>query len=153
LPPRKLVLDTNCFIDASKSDAANAAFDLFTSGAAPRLHLSSVVAAELHAGASDPAQRKHLEDEVLAPYERRGRLVTPSASAWGALGNTLATLVRDEGLDLKTVKRSFVFDILVASSCREIGAIFVSANIRDLERIARVFAFDYVAPYPDLASL
>jgi len=89
----------------------------------------------------------------LAPYERRGRLVTPSASAWGALGNTLATLVRDEGLDLKTVKRSFVFDILVASSCREIGAIFVSANIRDLERIARVFAFDYVAPYPDLASL
>jgi hypothetical protein len=29
----------------------------------------------------------------------------------------------------------------------------VSANIRDLERIARVFAFDYVAPYPDLATL
>ena len=29
----------------------------------------------------------------------------------------------------------------------EIGAIVVSANIRDLERIARVFAFDDVAPY------
>ena len=153
MPPRKLVLDTNCFIDASKSDAANATFELFTSAAAPRLHLSSVVAAELRAGASDPSQRKHLEDEVLAPYEKRGRIVTPSAAAWDALGNTLATLVGDEGLDLKTVKGSFVFDVLVAASCREIGAILVSANIGDLERLARVFAFDYVAPYPDLASL
>ena len=40
------------------------------------------------------------------------------------------------------------FDILIAHSCREAGAILVSANTRDMERIARVFAFDYVAPYP-----
>jgi predicted nucleic acid-binding protein len=153
LPPRKLVLDTNCFIDATKDDAANAAFELFTSAAAPRLHLSSVVAAELRAGASDPAEREQLEEGVFEPYKKRARMVTPSAAAWNALGDTLATLVKDEGLDLKTVKRSFVFDILVAYSCREIGAIFVSANIRDLDRIARVFAFDYVAPYPDLATI
>jgi predicted nucleic acid-binding protein len=153
LPPRKLVLDANCFIDATKSDAANTAFALFISAAAPRLHLSSVVAAELRAGAIDPAARKQLEEEVLSPYERRGRILTPSASAWDALGNSLATLVREEGLDMKAAKRSFVFDILVAASCREAGAILVSANIRDLERIARVFAFDYVAPYPELATL
>jgi predicted nucleic acid-binding protein len=153
LPPRKLVLDTNCFIDASRSDAANAAFELFTSRAAPRLYLSSVVAAELCAGAIDPTERRQLDNDVLKPYARRGRIATPSTAAWGALGDTLATLVRDEGLDLKTVRRSFVFDILVAYSCREIAAIFVSANIRDMERIARVFAFDYVAPYPDLATL
>jgi predicted nucleic acid-binding protein len=153
LPPRKLVLDTNCFIDASKSDAANAAFELFTSRAAPRLYLSSVVAAELRAGVIDPAERKKLDDDVLNPYVRRGRIATPSAAAWRALGDTLATLAGDEGLELKTVRRSFAFDILVAYSCREIGGIFVSANIRDMERIARVFAFDYVAPYPDLATL
>jgi len=153
LPPRKLVLDTNCFIDATQDDAANAAFELFTSAAAPRLHLSSVVAAELRAGASDPAEREQLDEGVFEPYHKRARIVTPSAAAWNALGDTLATLVKDEGLDLKTVKRSFVFDILVAYSCREVGAIFVSANIRDLDRIARVFAFDYVAPYPDLATI
>jgi predicted nucleic acid-binding protein len=146
-------LDTNCFIDATKDDAANAAFELFTSAAAPRLHLSSVVAAELRAGTFDPAERGQLEEGVVEPYKRRARIVTPSAAAWSALGDTLATLVKDEGLDLKTVKRSFVFDILVAYSCREIGAIFVSANIRDLDRIARVFAFDYLAPYPDLATI
>jgi hypothetical protein len=39
------------------------------------------------------------------------------------------------------------FATLAAASCREIGAIVVSADIRDLERIARVFASDYVAPY------
>jgi len=153
LPPRKVVLDTNCFIDATKDDAANAAFELFTSAAAPRLHLSSVVAAELRAGTFDPAERWQLEEGVVEPYKRRARIVTPYAAAWSALGDTLATLVKDEGLDLKTVKRSFVFDILVAYSCREIGAIFVSANIRDLDRIARVFAFDYLAPYPDLATI
>ena len=153
MPPRKLVLDSNCFIDATKSNAANAALELFTSRAAPRLYLSSVVAAELRAGVIDPAKRKKLDDDVLDPYVRRGRIATPSAAAWRALGDTLATLAGDEGLDLKTVRRSFVFDILIAHSCREIGAIFVSANIRDMERIARVFAFDYVAPYPDLAAL
>ena len=153
MPPRKLVLDTNCFIDASKSGAANAELELFTSRVAPRLYLSSVVAAELRAGVIDPAERKKLDDDVLNPYVRRGRIATPSAAAWRALGDTLATLAGDEGLDLKTVRRSFVFDILVAYSCREIGAIFVSANIRDMERIARVFAFDYLAPYPDIAAL
>jgi predicted nucleic acid-binding protein len=153
LPPRKLVLDTSCFIDASKSDAANAELELFTSRAAPRLYLSSVVAAELRAGVIDPAERKKLDDDVLNPYVRRGRIATPSAAAWRALGDTLATLAGDEGLELKTVRRSFVFDILIAHSCREIGAIFVSANIRDMERIARVFAFDYLAPYPDPTTL
>lgn len=153
MPPRKLVLDTNCFIEASRTDAANAAFELFTARAAPRLYLSSVVAAELRAGAIDPKERKQLEEEVLEPYARRGRIATPSAAAWKALGDTLATLVRDEGLDLKTVRRSFAFDILVAYSCREIGATFVSANTRDMKRISRVFAFEYVAPYPDPATL
>lgn len=153
LPPRKLVLDTNCFIDASKTDATNAAYELFTAQAAPRLYLSSVVAAELRAGTINSSELKQLEDEVLRPYQRRDRIVTPSATAWNALGTTLATLVREDGLQLKMAPRSFIFDVLIAYSCREIGAILVSANTRDLARIARVFAVDYVAPYPDLANV
>jgi predicted nucleic acid-binding protein len=153
LPPRKLVLDTNCFIDASRSDAANASFDAFCAQAAPRLHLSSVVAAELRAGAIDPSELKQLEEHVLRPYFRRGRIVTPSAAAWEALGTALAILVREDGLQLKTTPRSFVFDILIAYSCRENGAILVSANTQDLNRIARVFTFAFVAPFPDLAAI
>jgi predicted nucleic acid-binding protein len=153
LPPRKLVLDTNCFVEASRSDAASAAFELFSLRAAPRLHLSSVVAAELRAGASVASERKQLENRVLAPYVRRERIVTPSAAAWDALGTTLATLVREDGLQLRATPRSFIFDILIAFSCREIGAVLISANSRDLARIARVFAFDFVPPYPELSTV
>ena len=144
--PRKYVLDTSCFIDASRDATASAAFDAFCARAAPGLHLSAVVAAELRAGAG--RSRSTLERVVLAPYVRRDRVIAPSAKAWEALGDTLATLVQREGLVLKQVRRSFVFDILVAHSCREAGAVLVSSNRRDLERISRVFAFEFVAPYP-----
>jgi len=55
-----------------------------------------------------------------------------------------------EGLALSDVRRGFVLDVLIAHSCREAGAILVSANVRDMTRIAKVFAFDFVAPFPRL---
>ena len=146
--PRKFVLDTNCFVDASHGDADAAALAEFSAWAAPGLYLSTVVAAELSAGAGSTKNRRTLERQILSPYFRRGRLVNPSPAAWEALGTTLAALVEDEGLVLREVRRSFVFDILIARSCREIGATLVSRNSADLSRIAKVFSFDFVAPYP-----
>lgn len=145
---RPLVLDTNCFVDASRSDAAAESFATFCAQAAPRLYLSTVVAAELRAGVAADADRRTLDRFVLGPYIRRGRLVNPSPAAWETLGTTLATLVQEDGLVLHEVRRSFVFDILIARSCREIGAILVSRNTRGLSRIARVFPFEFAAPYP-----
>ena len=85
---------------------------------------------------------------MAGPYVRRRRLLNPSAAAWEALGATLARLVEDEGLVLADVRKSFMFDILVAWSCREVGAVLVSRNMKDLSRIAKVFTFEFVAPYP-----
>ena len=147
---RKFVLDTNCFVDASRTDRAAAAFAQFCQWAAPTLYLSTVVAAELRAGAGSAKDRRILERQILSPYVRRGRLVNPSPAAWDALGTTLATLVEEEGLVLRDARRSFVFDILIARSCREIGATLISRNGTDLSRIARIFAFDFVPPYPSL---
>lgn len=138
----------NCFVDASRSDAGNTALADFAAWAAPGLYLSTVVAAELRAGAGGAKDRRTLERQILSPYLRRGRLLTPSAAAWDALGTTLAALVEKDGLVLREVRRSFVFDILIARSCREIGATLVSRNSADLSRIAKVFSFDFVAPYP-----
>jgi predicted nucleic acid-binding protein len=146
---RKYVLDTNCFVDAARSEPAAAAYEAFVARAAPGLWLSAVVAAELRVGARTARARRVLEREVLDPYLRRGRVLTPSAASWEALGTVLATLVTREGLDLKQVRRSFVFDVLIAHSCREAGAVLVAANARDMERIRRVFAFEHVEPYPD----
>jgi predicted nucleic acid-binding protein len=145
---RKFVLDTNCFADASRTDNEAAAFAEFCAWAAPGLYLSTVVAAELRAGAGSVKNRRTLERQILSPYIRRGRLVNPSPAAWETLGTTLATLVEAEGLVLREVRRSVVFDILIARSCREMGATLVSRNSADLLRIAKVFPFDYVAPYP-----
>jgi hypothetical protein len=64
------------------------------------------------------------------------------------LGTTLARLVQDEGLVLANVRKGFIFDILIAWSCREIGATLVSRNVSDLSRIAKVFRFEFIAPYP-----
>jgi predicted nucleic acid-binding protein len=146
--PRKFVLDTSCFVDASRSDTYAAAFAEFCAWAAPGLLLSTVVAAELRAGAGSAEDRRTLERQILLPYVRRGRVVNPSATAWEGLGTTLAALVEDEGLTLRDVRRSFVFDILIARSCREIGATLVSRNAADLSRIVKVFPFDFVPPYP-----
>ena len=145
---RKFVLDTNCFIDASRTQAGADAFAAFCARAAPRLYLSTVVAAELRAGTGNASERRTLERRVLSPYVRRRRLLNPSSAAWEALGTTLARLVEDEGLVLADVRKSFMFDILVAWSCREIGAVLVSRNMKDLSRIARAFPFEFLAPYP-----
>jgi predicted nucleic acid-binding protein len=118
--------------------------------AAPGLYLSSVVAAELRAGAKGVRDLRKLEDIFLRPYAKRGRAVTPSATAWETLGRTLAWLARNEGLVLRTTPKSFIFDILIACSCRELGATLISSNERDLQRIRRVFSFEFSAPYPHL---
>jgi predicted nucleic acid-binding protein len=146
---RKFVLDTNCFIAASASAEDANAMETFVQMAAPGLYLSTVVAAELRAGTTRVSDLRNLEKAVLKPYYKRGRVINPSAAAWEALGRTLAWLVKNEGIALRTTPRSFIFDILLAYSCREVGAVLISRNERDLQRIRRVFTFESTPPYPD----
>lgn len=120
----------------------------FVAKAAPGLFISSIVAAELVGGARSVRDRKVLEDRVLGPFMRHRRIFAPSATAWDALGRTLAILREREGLQLSQVPRSFAFDVLLAHSCRESGVVLVTGNARDMVRIRKAFAFDYVAPFP-----
>jgi len=145
----KYVLDSNCYIDAANNPDEQTAMGHFVTWAAPQLHLSSVVAAELRAGARSPRDRSQLEELVLDPFVRRRRIITPSASAWDALGLTLATLGEREGLEPGRVGRTFAFDVLLAYSAREAGATVVTRNRRDMVRIRNIFAFEFVAPYPE----
>jgi predicted nucleic acid-binding protein len=146
---RKYALDSSCYIDASRDPAALAALQGFVARAGPGLYVSSVVAAELRAGARSARDRKVLEEKVLGPFARRDRLLTAGAAAWDALGRTLATLREREGLQLSQVPRSLAFDVLLAYSCREHGVILVTGNARDMARIRRVFTFEYATPYPE----
>lgn len=145
---RKYALDSNCYIDAIREPVALVALEAFTAREAPRLYLSAVVAAELRAGARTSRDRRQLEENVLAPFVRRGRILTPSGAAWDALGLTLAQLRAEGALDLASVPRGFVFDVLIAFSCREAGVVLITRNARDMERIRAVFRFEFVAPFP-----
>ena len=144
----KYVLDTNCYIDASRDSETLAALARFKAWSAPGLFLSSIVAAELRAGTPSVRDRKKLEDDVLGPFVRRGRILTPGAAAWDALGLTLVRLRKDEELRSTRVSRGFAFDVLLAYSCRESGATLVTKNARDMSRIRTVFRFEFVAPFP-----
>ena len=145
---RKYVLDSNCYINASRDAGAHLALHEFVAWAAPGLHVSSVVAAELRGGTRSARDRRTIEDRLLGPFARNERILTPSVTAWDALGRTLSTLRDREGLVLAQVSRGFAFDVLLAYTCREHGAVLVTANGRDMARIRRVFTFEYVAPYP-----
>jgi len=142
---RRYVIDTQLYIDALRTDAAKAALGEFQIRNTPFLHLSAVVAQELRAGVRDAAA-KQLERSLLAPYESRGRLITPSYAAWKDAGRVLSELVSPAGW--RSVTRSFVNDVLLALSCREAGAVLGTANTSDFARIATVARFDYVEAWP-----
>ncbi len=78
---RKFVLDANCFIAASRSDENAALLEIFVQRAAPRLYLSTVVAAELRAGMTRIRDLRKFEEAVLKPYYKRGRVINPSAAS------------------------------------------------------------------------
>lgn len=146
---RRYTVDTNLYIDALRTAEGKAALNAFHAAYAPFAHLSAVVAHELRAGARGRAA-KTLEAAIIAPFERRGRLVVPSYAAWKESGRVLAELVGPAQWD--RVARGFVNDVLLAMSCREAGVVLVTRNLRAFTRIATVRRFDFVAPWPIPAS-
>ena len=74
--------------------------------------------------------------------------MNPSRAAWDALGRRSLRRPTEKELVIRDVRRSFVFDMLIARSCRELGATLVSRHSADLSPIAKLFSFDFVAPYP-----
>ena len=142
---RRYTVDTSLYVDAIRTIEGNGALAAFHAGYAPFEYLSAVVVQELRAGVRGAAATK-LEAGIIAPFERRGRLITPSYPAWKEAGRVLAELVAPSGW--ASVTRSFVNDVLLAMSCRESGIVLVTNNLRDCARIAAVKAFDYVAPWP-----
>jgi len=145
---RKYVLDTQLFINAFRDRAANEALQRFHGAFAPFEYLSVVVAQELRAGVRRNQDRKALERNVLAVFERVGRTFSPSATAWHRSGDLLSDMSRKEGLEIRRVSKSFANDVLLALSCRETGCVLVTDNERDFQRIRRYVQFDFVKPWP-----
>lgn len=145
---RRHALDTNLFIDAFRNRDAEASLLRFHAAFAPFEFLSSIVAFELRVGAQTRRAANLLESAIIEPFERRGRIFAPSYSAWKKAGAVIASVAEREKVQLADIPKSFVNDVLLATSCRENGIVLVTANVADFVRIRRYFSFEFSPPWP-----
>jgi predicted nucleic acid-binding protein len=142
---RRFAIDTHLYIDALRTENGRAALNAFHTAFTPFIHLCSVVAHELRAGARGAASQR-VDSALIAPFERRGRVFTPSHRAWTDAGAVLSELLAPT--QWRSVSRSFVNDVLLAMACREAGVVLITDNTDDFERIATARKFAFVAAWP-----
>jgi predicted nucleic acid-binding protein len=117
----------------------------FLSAFSISVHLSSVVAQELYAGARNGGFRR-LQRVFIHPFEQLKRVATPTHTSWVRAGYILRSL-RQAG---DTISPSLTNDVLVAASAVQIGATVVQDNEKDFAAIRRAFpSVSFTAPWPD----
>lgn len=144
----KYALDTNIFIDAVRSEEAQAEVFAFLTRALPFTYLSAVVMQELAAGARTSEAARELQRRIFEPFDRRRRVFAPSAAGFAESGRVLAAVAAKEGWQVMDENPSLLNDALIAASCREQGITLVTRD-GDFARLAPfVKGFRYVAPWP-----
>jgi predicted nucleic acid-binding protein len=149
---KRYVLDTQLYVEVVRRADRAAEFRAFASAFLPFLHLHSVVAQELLAGATGAAAAREIRRSIVQPFEKRGRVIVPTWTAWRRSGEIAAELVDRGDLSPGGWTRSFLNDTLIAASLREAGATLITRNVRDFARIAAVESFAFEAPWPAEAS-
>jgi predicted nucleic acid-binding protein len=99
-----------------------------------RVRLSSVVWAELYAGARSRADKRDL-DLALAAHGALGLVVNPSVEDWSLAGQVLAGARRLYGA---IEPRPHLNDVLILLGAGRVGARLVTENARDFGRWARL---------------
>lgn len=145
---RRYALDTNLYVRAFRSGEFSAEIATFYESFAPSCFLSSVVLHELVVGGQDREKIRSAREKIARPFQRTGRIFTPSHRAWDAAAEALALLAMEGTLDRSRVSRSFVHDALIGASCREAGITLVTDNQNDFERLRTVLHFEFVEPWP-----
>src|SRR2546428_10873450 len=135
---RKLIFDTNIYIEAIRVGPAADTYQLLLSTVL-RTYLSAVVVQELYAGTFD-AFGERLVARFVSQTERTGRIVVPAYRDWKETGRILGTINRQEPAQRSRIPR-LVNDVLLALSARQIGATLYTVNGEDFRLIARYKKF------------
>jgi predicted nucleic acid-binding protein len=144
----RFVLDSNLYIEAARDPTKASALAEFSLGSLPRILLHAVVVQEVLAGAVNESARRAIYRDLVRPFERRRRLLTPSYGSWRRSGEMVASMVDRGLLTAGGIPRSFMNDALIAASCREEGVVLITRNRRDFERIQLVESFQFEDPWP-----
>lgn len=146
---RKYVLDTNLYVRAFRSQEGAAELERYLTGFTPGTYLSSIVLHELLVGAKTAEKARQIREFLVGPLVRAGRVVTPSHAAWDQAGSAIAAMARKEGLDLRSVPKSLVNDVLLAASCRESGVTLITENTGDFQLIRKYLTHNHLPPWPE----
>ena len=126
----KILLDTNVWIAFLRNPVQWAGFESRMNR--PLLLMSSVVALELLAGCRTPSRERALVN-LLKPFEKADRVVTPDHLCFRKAGHVLASLAND-GIG-PVHRRQLLNDILIAVSAARAGAVVITNNVSDFSRI------------------
>jgi predicted nucleic acid-binding protein len=146
MPPhsvRKIVFDTNIYIGAIHGGSTCSEYALLLEFL-PVTYLSSVVSAELFAGATGPSGTR-LVERFVSRSERVGRVVTPTLASWNEAGRILAKITRQEP-EFKTKLCRLFNDVLIAMSALQVGATVYTKNEQDFQLIRRYKRFSLQIP-------
>jgi predicted nucleic acid-binding protein len=138
----KHLIDTDLYVDLIQSGKTISIISELYQQEAPNIYFSSIVAQELLTGARSPLGRKNVET-LVRPFEKAGRIVTPTHRQWRETGNVLAKIL-DLRPDLRSKLPSLVNDCLLALSARAHGATVYTRNRGDFALLQRIRPFSLV---------
>jgi predicted nucleic acid-binding protein len=136
----RLLFDTSIYISVLRDETFAQEFRPRYFRDIPRTHFSSVVIQELLAGARTFRHRRQTA-ALYEPFERAGRIVTPSHRVWKEIGTTVAVLAGRVPQFRDKLSRGLINDMLIALSGRSVGATVFTRNGEDFRLIQRFRPF------------
>jgi predicted nucleic acid-binding protein len=138
----KHLIDADLYIDLIQTGETLPIVRELYEREAPGIYFSSVVAQELRAGARSRPGRRRV-DMLIAPFEKAGRIVTPTHHQWKECGDILASILSFRP-DLKSKLANLVNDCLLALSARSLGATLYTRNRDDFILLRSIRRFSLV---------
>lgn len=144
------VIDTNLYIRALYDPEFATALQSFEQAALTRLWLSAVVVFEVMAGALSDAHAEEYDRWLVWPFSRRNRILVPDERSWRLAARMDREIRSFGGFEAKLAQRSFLNDMLIAATCRLVGATLLTANSSDYELLNHVVGVRYLTHFPAL---
>ena len=140
----KFTIDSNVFVDAVRSPQRLDDLLQFLQWSRELVEISSVVVAELEAGARTRLTREWLDDHLLASFERRGRIVAPTRQEWRKAGRLMSETPTGSPYAARQN------DLLLATQARERGWMVITRDRDFTELRSSVPGLQVMAPFPPL---
>jgi predicted nucleic acid-binding protein len=142
------VLDTSYSFQASRSSHFRGLLRTFLVHMGPRVLLSTVVLHALLVGASTIESQEEIVREVARPLQRHAPIIDTDDVVWPDAALITRTIGALGGLAVKVKSANFRHDVLIAASCRQVGATLITNNSKGFETISSVRQFRFMRVFP-----